>query len=331
MKVTIHDHRPVGPDQQRAGRQVSGHAVAPVRRRRPRPQLRVVDAAAGHAARSPSTWPATWTSASRPRSWPGASTSNKADRIKAYQQVNQYLAQDIPYLWLARDTWAVVANPNVQNFANPTTLAGPRPSPSTRACSGRRRSGVLSHQLTGDRWQSASAHFDVVEVLLAPVGVALLGQPEAERRVQRLHEGRSWLTATMVPGQLPSIRPTAVMDDGSRLLVGSSSSNRLASPAESMARPNLARSPPDSVAGSWSAAFDGRPNEPEQGPAVPLLLEHRVAHVVQGAKGRDRSARAPGRSSPRPRWPPARPPRWWAPGRRPGSAGAMTCRRRCAR
>ncbi len=54
----------------------------------------------------------------------GRSTSNKADRIKAYQQINQYLAEDIPYLWLARDTWAVVANPNVQNFANPTTVQG---------------------------------------------------------------------------------------------------------------------------------------------------------------------------------------------------------------
>jgi ABC-type transport system substrate-binding protein len=52
----------------------------------------------------------------------GRTTNEKADRIKAYQQVNQYLAQDVPYLWLARDTWAVVANPNVQNFANPTTV-----------------------------------------------------------------------------------------------------------------------------------------------------------------------------------------------------------------
>jgi peptide/nickel transport system substrate-binding protein len=52
----------------------------------------------------------------------GRSTTEKSDRIKAYQQVNQYLAQDIPYLWLARDTWAVVADPKVQNFANPTTL-----------------------------------------------------------------------------------------------------------------------------------------------------------------------------------------------------------------
>jgi peptide/nickel transport system substrate-binding protein len=54
----------------------------------------------------------------------GRTTANKADRIKDYQQVNTYLAQDIPYLWLARDTWAVIANPNVQNFANPTTLQG---------------------------------------------------------------------------------------------------------------------------------------------------------------------------------------------------------------
>ena len=29
----------------------------------------------------------------------GRSTTEKADRIKAYQQVNQYLAQDLPYLF----------------------------------------------------------------------------------------------------------------------------------------------------------------------------------------------------------------------------------------
>ena len=54
----------------------------------------------------------------------GRTMSNKAARVKAYQQINQYLAQDIPYLWLVRDTWAVVANPKVQNFVNPTTLQG---------------------------------------------------------------------------------------------------------------------------------------------------------------------------------------------------------------
>ena len=54
----------------------------------------------------------------------GRETNEKADRIKSYQQVNEYLAQDIPYLWLARDTWCLAANPKVQNFANPTTLQG---------------------------------------------------------------------------------------------------------------------------------------------------------------------------------------------------------------
>jgi peptide/nickel transport system substrate-binding protein len=54
----------------------------------------------------------------------GRTTGNKQARVKAYQQINQYLAEDIPYLWLARDTWCVAANPNVQNFANPTTPKG---------------------------------------------------------------------------------------------------------------------------------------------------------------------------------------------------------------
>jgi ABC-type transport system substrate-binding protein len=54
----------------------------------------------------------------------GRASNVKADRVKAYQQINQYLAEDIPYIWFARDTWAVVANPKVQNFANPVTVQG---------------------------------------------------------------------------------------------------------------------------------------------------------------------------------------------------------------
>ncbi len=54
----------------------------------------------------------------------GRQTGNKAARIRAYQKVNQLLAQDIPYVWLARDTWCVVADPSVQNFANPKTPSG---------------------------------------------------------------------------------------------------------------------------------------------------------------------------------------------------------------
>ena len=40
------------------------------------------------------------------------------------KSINQYLGEDIPYIWADRDTWAVVANPKVQNFANPTTPNG---------------------------------------------------------------------------------------------------------------------------------------------------------------------------------------------------------------
>jgi len=59
----------------------------------------------------------------------GPASGVKADRVKSYQQVNQYLADDVPYLWLARDTWAVVANPKVQNFTNPVTLQGSKAVP----------------------------------------------------------------------------------------------------------------------------------------------------------------------------------------------------------
>jgi peptide/nickel transport system substrate-binding protein len=54
----------------------------------------------------------------------GRTTSDAATRIKAYQKVNQYLGEDIPYLYGDRSTWAVMAKPNVQNFNNPTTPSG---------------------------------------------------------------------------------------------------------------------------------------------------------------------------------------------------------------
>ncbi len=54
----------------------------------------------------------------------GRTTGVKSARVKEYQKINQYLAEDMPYMWLARDTWAAVANPKVQNFANPTTPTG---------------------------------------------------------------------------------------------------------------------------------------------------------------------------------------------------------------
>jgi peptide/nickel transport system substrate-binding protein len=54
----------------------------------------------------------------------GRTTTDPATRIKAYQEVNQHLGEDIPYIYGDRSTWAVAANPNVQNFANPVTPAG---------------------------------------------------------------------------------------------------------------------------------------------------------------------------------------------------------------
>jgi peptide/nickel transport system substrate-binding protein len=54
----------------------------------------------------------------------GRSTSDHATRVKAYQEINQYLGEDIPYIYADRDTWAVIANPKVQNFANPITPNG---------------------------------------------------------------------------------------------------------------------------------------------------------------------------------------------------------------
>jgi peptide/nickel transport system substrate-binding protein len=54
----------------------------------------------------------------------GRTTSDPATRIKAYQEVNQYLGEDIPYIYGDRSTWAIAAKPNVQNFNNPKTPSG---------------------------------------------------------------------------------------------------------------------------------------------------------------------------------------------------------------
>jgi ABC-type transport system substrate-binding protein len=54
----------------------------------------------------------------------GRQSTAKADRVAAYQQVSKLMGQDIPYVWYDRTTWAIAADPKVQNFANPTTPAG---------------------------------------------------------------------------------------------------------------------------------------------------------------------------------------------------------------
>jgi ABC-type transport system substrate-binding protein len=54
----------------------------------------------------------------------GRTSSDAGTRYRAYQKVNQLFAKDLPYLWQDRAVWAVVARPDVQNFANPTTPSG---------------------------------------------------------------------------------------------------------------------------------------------------------------------------------------------------------------
>ena len=45
-------------------------------------------------------------------------------REAAYKTVNKRLALDLPYLWTDRAVWAVIGDPTVQNFNNPTTPQG---------------------------------------------------------------------------------------------------------------------------------------------------------------------------------------------------------------
>ncbi len=54
----------------------------------------------------------------------GRTSTTAQARVAAYRKVNEYFAQDLPYLWGDRAVWAVVANPTVQNFNNPTTPTG---------------------------------------------------------------------------------------------------------------------------------------------------------------------------------------------------------------
>lgn len=56
----------------------------------------------------------------------GRSSATAQARVKAYRKINEYFAQDLPYLWADRTVWAIVAHPTVQNFNNPTTPSGGR-------------------------------------------------------------------------------------------------------------------------------------------------------------------------------------------------------------
>jgi len=54
----------------------------------------------------------------------GMESGDQAVRVRAFKAVNEYLAQDLPYIWTDRSTWALVSTPKVQNWNNPTTPAG---------------------------------------------------------------------------------------------------------------------------------------------------------------------------------------------------------------
>ena len=59
----------------------------------------------------------------------GRHTADKATRVSAYQAVNEQLAKDLPYLWLAQYLYSEVATDKVQNFANPTLPSGAKQYP----------------------------------------------------------------------------------------------------------------------------------------------------------------------------------------------------------
>jgi peptide/nickel transport system substrate-binding protein len=54
----------------------------------------------------------------------GRSSTDKTVREAAYKTVNKRMALDLPYLWTDRAVWAVIGNPTVQNFNNPTSPQG---------------------------------------------------------------------------------------------------------------------------------------------------------------------------------------------------------------
>ncbi len=54
----------------------------------------------------------------------GRASTEPSVREAAYKTVNKRLAMDLPYLWTDRAVWAVIGNPTVQNFNNPTTPQG---------------------------------------------------------------------------------------------------------------------------------------------------------------------------------------------------------------
>ena len=137
-----HQHRgAVGSDQQRPGRQVPGHLVAPVRRRGPRPELRVVDPVAGHGPTGPQHGPQR-RSTDRDGA-PGRAQHHRARRARQGVPADQ----PVPGPGHARTCgWPATRGPSsptprCRTSPTRTPPRDPRPSPTTRVCSGPLRSG----------------------------------------------------------------------------------------------------------------------------------------------------------------------------------------------
>ena len=54
----------------------------------------------------------------------GTESVDAKTRIAAFSSVNEFLAQDLPYLWTTRATWALVSTPSVMNWNSPTSPGG---------------------------------------------------------------------------------------------------------------------------------------------------------------------------------------------------------------
>ena len=190
----------------------------------------------------------------------GRITNEKADRSRRTNRSTSTWPRTSPTCGWPVTRGASSPTPRSRTSPTPRRSRARRRSRTTRACSGRRRSGCPQ---PGEAARAEElTHLDVVEVLVPPVRVALLRESQAVGRPQGFDEGALVADRHDRAGPVPNMAPTAAMDGGSKLFVGSSSRSRFASPAESMASPSLARSPPERVAGDWSAAFDGRPNDP---------------------------------------------------------------------
>lgn len=59
----------------------------------------------------------------------GRQSPSAATRAKAYQTVSKRFAVDLPYIWLDRAVWSIMAQSKVQNFANPTMPSGAKAWP----------------------------------------------------------------------------------------------------------------------------------------------------------------------------------------------------------